>query len=251
MTEFSYQLYSSRNFPPLADTLRMLADLGYAEVEGFGALLNDPETVAVLKDGLAETGLGMPTSHVDLEVLAESPSRVIAIAQSLGIQTLFGPHVGPPERPTDAAGWAAFGKRLGELGKPLWDAGIGFGWHNHDFEMADLGGEDRPLDLILQGHEALQLELDIAWVQVGGQDPIAWMTKYSDRLHAVHVKDIAPQGECADEDGWADVGHGVMDWSALMGAARQTSAQHFVMEHDNPSDHHRFASRSLTSARTC
>ena len=24
MTEFSYQLYSSRNFPPLSDTLKML-----------------------------------------------------------------------------------------------------------------------------------------------------------------------------------------------------------------------------------
>ena len=29
MTEFSYQLYSSRNFPPLADTLKMLGELGY------------------------------------------------------------------------------------------------------------------------------------------------------------------------------------------------------------------------------
>lgn len=37
MTAFSYQLYSSRNFPPLAATLTMLADLGYAEVEGYGA----------------------------------------------------------------------------------------------------------------------------------------------------------------------------------------------------------------------
>ena len=30
MTDFSYQLYSSRNFPPLADTLKMLARLGYS-----------------------------------------------------------------------------------------------------------------------------------------------------------------------------------------------------------------------------
>ena len=34
MTDFSYQLYSSRNFPPLADTLRMVAEVGYTQVEG-------------------------------------------------------------------------------------------------------------------------------------------------------------------------------------------------------------------------
>ena len=34
----SYQLYSSRNFPPLADTLRMLRTAGYEAVEGFGGI---------------------------------------------------------------------------------------------------------------------------------------------------------------------------------------------------------------------
>ena len=34
MTDFSYQLYSSRNFPPLADTLKMLARLGYTHGRG-------------------------------------------------------------------------------------------------------------------------------------------------------------------------------------------------------------------------
>ena len=43
MTDYSYQLYSSRNFGPLPDTLKMVADLGYTQVEGYGALLGDPE----------------------------------------------------------------------------------------------------------------------------------------------------------------------------------------------------------------
>ena len=32
----AYQLYSSRNFPPLDATMKMLAGLGYTAVEGFG-----------------------------------------------------------------------------------------------------------------------------------------------------------------------------------------------------------------------
>ena len=48
MTDLSYQLYSSRNFPPLADTLSMLSDLGYSQVEGYGGLYDDLAVVAFL-----------------------------------------------------------------------------------------------------------------------------------------------------------------------------------------------------------
>ncbi|MEP4474644.1 MAG: sugar phosphate isomerase/epimerase, partial [Lentilitoribacter sp.] len=65
------------------------------------------------------------------------------------------------------------------------------------------------------------------------------------RITAAHVKDIAPEGECAEEDGWADVGHGVIDWPNIFGELQVVGTELFVMEHDNPSDHHRFAKRSL------
>jgi sugar phosphate isomerase/epimerase len=106
-----------------------------------------------------------------------------------------------------------------------------------------------PLDLILAGDPKLALELDVAWTVKGGQDPLAWIEAYSDRIVAAHVKDIAPEGQCVDEDGWADVGHGVMDWPAIMAALRKTKARWFVMEHDNPNDHVRFARRSIEAAR--
>jgi len=37
--KFSYQLYSSRNAPPLIETLRMLKAAGYSEVEGYGGVV--------------------------------------------------------------------------------------------------------------------------------------------------------------------------------------------------------------------
>ena len=63
MTDFSYQLYSSRNFPPLADTLKMLAEIGFAQVEGYGALYADASSLGILEKGLNDTGLAMPTGH--------------------------------------------------------------------------------------------------------------------------------------------------------------------------------------------
>lgn len=243
MTDFSYQLYSSRNFPPLGDTLRMLADLGYAEVEGFGALFGEDAQVESLRAALAETGLRMPTAHFGFDLLA-TPDRALRVAEALGVSKVYCPFVMPDDRPTDKAGWTAFGEKLAAAGRPVLDAGLKFGWHNHDFEFAPVDGAF-PMDLILLADAGIGLELDVAWVVRGGQDPLAWMSKYADRITSVHVKDIAPAGENADEDGWADVGQGTLDWAGLMKAAEQTAAEHFIMEHDNPSDHQRFAQASL------
>ena len=60
---FSYQLYSSRNFPPLAKTLQMLAETGYRAVEGFGGLYADQAGLTDLHAGLQACGLKMPSGH--------------------------------------------------------------------------------------------------------------------------------------------------------------------------------------------
>lgn len=248
MTDFSYQLYSSRKFPPLADTLSMLAGLGYTQVEGFGGLYGPSDDPAELRAMLDANELAMPTGHFGIDALEGDPAKAVATAHTLGMTTIFAPHIAADLRPTDAKGWAAFGKRLAEAGKPVLDAGLDFGWHNHDFELAQVDGEF-VLDLILAGSDDIGLELDLAWVKVGGQDPVAWIEKHAGRLISVHLKDIAPKGECADEDGWADVGHGTMDWPSIVAALGKTRVKYQVMEHDNPNDHERFARRSIEAAR--
>lgn len=245
MATIAYQLYCSRNFPPLGDTLKMLAGAGYTAVEGFGGLYADLDG---LKAGLDAAGLAMPTGHFGLDMVEGNPARAIEVARTLGMTGVFVPYVMPADRPSDKAGWAAFGKRLAEAGKPVQDAGFDFGWHNHDFELADLGGGETPLDMIAGAGN--RLELDLAWVKRGHADPVAWINRYAGQIAAVHVKDIAPAGQNADEDGWADVGHGTMDWAAIRPALAAAGITHFVLEHDNPKDHQRFATRSLATVKT-
>ena len=246
MTDFSYQLYSSRNFQPLDATLGMIAHSGYTAVEGYGGLYGD---AAGLAAQLKAHHLTMKTGHFGLDMLEHEVSHALTIATTLGMERIYCPYVLPADRPSDAAGWLAFGARLQAAGKPYRDAGFGFGWHNHDFEFVALPDGSIPQDLIFEGGPDLEWEADIAWVVRGGADPLAWIKKYADRITAVHVKDIAPAGENSAEDGWADVGHGTVDWAALMGALRGTACENFVMEHDNPADHSRFATRSINAAR--
>lgn len=81
----------------------------------------------------------------------------------------------------------------------------------------------------------------------GHADPVSWIESYGKRITAVHVKDIAPAGENADEDGWADVGHGTVDWKGLVAALERYNVQYYLVEHDNPNDIDRLITRSIAS----
>ncbi|MBK4217519.1 sugar phosphate isomerase/epimerase [Paracoccus caeni] len=238
MPVLSYQLYSSRNFNDVQQTCAMLAALGYEAVEAYGGLLNDPEA---LVQAVTSSGLALPSTHVNLTDLEADPDRFIHLAGRLGIGTLYVPHIAADQRPTGGDGWRAFGARLDRAGAPLRKAGLGFGWHNHDFEFVAEDDGTIPMQAILEGGPDLEWEADIAWIVRGGGDPFDWLARYADRITAAHVKDIAPSGEKLDEDGWSDPGTGTMDWAALYEALRGTRAKVLVMEHDNPSDDERFA----------
>ncbi len=246
---FSYQLYSSRNFPPLSDTLTMLGNLGYDQVEGYGALFTGLDDPARLRAQLDAVGLRMTSAHFGLQEVQSDPGRVIELSRVLGIEVVFVPFIAPEDRPTDAGGWVNLGNSIAEAGKPLKDAGFAFGYHNHDFEFAAVDGQI-PLELLLSADGDLDFEFDVAWAVFGGQNPLDWINKYSSRIIAAHMKDISIEGAAKDEDGWADVGHGIMDWSGLAAALRTTACRYFVMEHDNPNDHRRFASRSIAVAQS-
>ena len=246
----SYQLYSSRKFGPLPRTLRMIADLGLSEVEGFGGLYSSSSDRGRLKAELETAGLVMTSGHFGLDMVENDPDGVRATAAALGMRDVYVPFLDAAERPGDRDGWRAFGARLAEAGKPLEDAGIGFGWHNHDFEFRALDDGSHPIDSLLEGGSALAFEFDVAWAVRAGEDPLAWIERLGGRIRAAHVKDIAPDGTSADEDGWSDVGHGTLDWTALVAALARVGCVHLVLEHDNPGDDRRFAERSIDFLKT-
>ncbi|MBI4922961.1 MAG: sugar phosphate isomerase/epimerase [Devosia nanyangense] len=244
--DFSYQLYSARNETSLDDTLKTLKQLGYTQVEGWGGQFADP---AALAASLKAAGLVMPTAHIGYAQL-EDTAAAIKIAQTVGIQTIYCPAPPTPDYRAGMGDWAALGAGLAKIGAALNAAGIGFGYHNHHWEFAKGADGKYPIEVLLGASPSLEWEMDLAWVVKGGEDPVKWMDKYGSRISAVHVKDIAPAGECVDEDGWADVGYGTLDWKSLLATIKQkTKAKYLVAEHDKPNDAVRFARRSIDSVK--
>lgn len=243
---FSYQLYSSRQHGPAAATLAMLAGHGYKEVEGYGGVYGDPPALRRLLDA---NGLVMPSGHFAVADMEKNPGAVMAIARTLGINTLVMPYLAPEERPASARGWKQFGKRLNAIAALYRPEGFGVAWHNHDFEMLKLANGVAPMALIFEHAPLLDWEIDVAWVARAKANPLAWIRDFASIITIAHVKDIAPAGRNADEDGWADVGYGTVKWTACMAALAKSRCMHFVMEHDKPADDSRFARRSIAKAR--
>ena len=240
----SYQLYSSRKFPDLARQCAMLKSIGYRNAEPFGALLNDIDTT---ERALKDNGLATPSAHVGLAMFRDDLPGTLAKLKRLGVETAVVPAIPPTDRPKERAGWAALGTELSDLAKRVADSGMRLGWHNHSFEFETLPDGSKPLEAILGTDSSLLWEPDLAWIVRGNAQPKDWLQRYRTRIFAFHVKDIAPAGQCADEDGWADVGTGTIDFAGLLPAMRATPATIWVVEHDNPSDDSRFARRSYAA----
>ena len=247
--DVSFQLYSARNSPPWEDVLETLSDLGYTQTEGYGGVYSDPPAFRALLD---KHGLSMPSGHFfPIDSLEGDTEVSLNAAQSLGMSRIYCP---APEQHwrdgADAADWLLLARRMEDVCKRVEDAGLRFGWHNHNWEFTPLPNGQIAMDIILEHAPSIEWEIDVAWVVRAGGDPVEWINNHKERIAAAHVKDIAKAGENIDQDGWADVGHGTIDWATVMNALRRTGVDLFVMEHDNPSDARRFASRSLENFRS-
>ena len=242
----SYQLYSSRDGGPMRDTLAMLAAAGYTQVEGFGGVYDDAAAFRALMD---QNGLKMPSGHFfPIASLEDDFDASMATAKTLGIERVFCPAPDDKYRAGASAGeWLELAQRVEAVATRIRDTGMRFGWHNHHWEFMPLADGTVPMQIILDNAPSREWEIDVAWVVRGNADPLEWIKAHGPRISTAHIKDIAPEGECADEDGWADVGHGTLDWPGIMKALRDVGTDLFVMEHDKPSDATRFAQRSIAN----
>lgn len=227
------QMYTLRNVATLDEQLKIVHDAGVHAVETVGT---QNVTAAELKQLLDKYAIKAVSTHVQLADLRKDLDGVVAFNQTLGNTHLVVPYLGEKERPTDAAGWAALGKELGEIASKAQAKGMTLAYHNHDFELMDFGGKTGLELLFDAAGPALKSELDLAWVARAGYDPAAMLGKFSGRVFAVHAKDNAPKGQATDEGGFASLGQGVLDWKTILPAAEKAGVQWYIIEHDQPRD---------------
>lgn len=227
------QMYTLRNIASLDEQLKIVHDAGIHAVETVGTQNTSADDLKRLLD---KYSIKVVSTHVQLSDLRGDLDTVVAFNKSIGNTTLVVPYLKKEERPTDAAGWIALGKELGAISKKAQAKGMTLAYHNHDFEIVDFNGKTG-LELMFEGAgPKLKAELDLAWIARAGHDPAALLGKFRGRVFAVHAKDNAPSDQAKDEDGFAAVGKGVLNWNAILPAAARAGVRWYIIEHDHPLD---------------
>ena len=148
------------------------------------------------------------------------------------------PYLAQHDRGTSLDHYKALGETLNSAAEKAKAAGLGFAYHNHAFEFEPMEGST-PLEAILGASDAelVQLELDVFWVSITGNDPAETLRKYAGRVPLTHLKDKADGTPQAYKEGQAketfkEVGNGVIDFGGVLAACGEAGVEHFFVEQD-------------------
>ena len=115
---------------------------------------------------------------------------------------------------------------------------IQFGYHNHNFEFANLDGVVPYYDIFLKEMDAdlITMELDMFWASKAGQDPVEMFNKYPGRFQLFHFKDMYHKQEPffdVIKDDISPVGAGVIDFKRILAAKEIAGMKYHFVEDDN------------------
>ena len=253
------QLYTVRD-PLQADvrgTLAAIAAIGYQEVELFGlggeALDEKPLfglTASEFAAALEEFGMRAPVAHIQGHAM--NIAEIAEVTQQVGVRHLVVPLApefvsfeGGQFRMIGVTGRSqldAIAERLNRQGELAKASGMGFGYHNHQMEFADLGDQNAFDYLFSQADaELVKIELDIGWAVFAGVDPLALLNRYAGRVFAVHLKDHAPPRSPAKSGDpepasiaaqLVEPGTGPTDFAPILAALDKTGVAHRFVEVD-------------------
>ena len=221
------QLYTVRELfskDPMG-TLEKVAGIGYREVE-FGGGGYDKMDHAALRKTMDRLGLASPSLHVGYEALAGDFDGAVKMAKTLGADTVVVPYMVDAHRNAEA--WKAAVADFNRHAERLKKAGLGFAYHNHDFEFTTKPGGRSLFDMLVADADPalVKLELDLFWAVAAGEDPKAIIARLPGRFYAYHVKDRTADGKMTS------VGKGVIDFADIFKLNATAGVEHLYVEND-------------------
>ena len=227
---FGFQIWTIReklmdDFP---GTLKMMADLGYREVEmcsplgyGFDKLneIQGPEMRKIIEDA----GLKCTSSHYTVGELRDHLDNRIEWAHDLGMkQMILSSFWLPEDASIDDYRMAA--DELNGIGEKTREAGIQMGYHNHHMEFEKRGGK-LIYDALLEQFDPdlVKMQFQVAVVNIGYKAADYFM-KYPGRFISAHLSDWV------SEDESVPIGQGMVDWPEFFKAAVTGGVKNFYAE---------------------
>ncbi len=210
-------------------TIKAVGAMGYDFVEtagyGDGKMYGmDPLEFKALveENGMkflgAHTGQPIPDSGKWEEVMAWW-DVCIAAHKEAGVIYIVQPFMGGSGYES-IEGLQAYCDYFNAVGEKCNEAGIRFGYHNHNHEFEELEGQVI-YDYMLENTEPekVMFQLDLYWINNGGGVATEYFTNYPGRFYSFHIKDEKELGES-----------GEMDFQSSFDMAETAGVQYNVVE---------------------
>lgn len=246
--------------------IKMLANMGYKEVELFGPYpFSAPaaqaswkavapmlgfsgsgyfgKTMQEVKSILKDHGISTPSAHTDLETLLNHMGKLGEAADVLGHRYVVLPAI-PEERRKTLDDYKRIIADFNTIGENAKKVGLKFAYHNHGYGLKPVDGQV-PFQMVVEQTDPklVFLEMDVFWTAAGGIEPVDYLKKYPNRYRALHLKDMREKkrfsGDGSNVGQWmelfpymASAGDGVLDLKNIVQTAQANGVQHYFVEQD-------------------
>ena len=235
---------------PIA-TLEKVKAMGYQDFEIYGF---DPDQLTYygieageFKQRLDDMDLSVSSGHYglanyrgDADAMTRYVDQCIKGAKALDAAYITWPWHPPEHRNLES--FKALPEILNRIGEQVTAAGLGFAYHNHNFEFEDFGGTNG-YDIVMAETDPrlVKLQLDMYWAQhsspVSSVDLIA---RDPDRFVMWHIKDM----DKVTRD-YTEMGNGSIDYHDILSKASQKGLEYYYIEQGG-----NYAINSVQSAAT-
>lgn len=245
------QLYGIRNAmeQDMDAALKAVKEMGYDYVEFAGGAFG--KTWQEIRELMDKHGLKCVSVHQGLDVYLDDPEGALDQIRTLGAEYCA---INKYNLENYTERWDETMDKITRWAKGMTENGVKAMYHNHAFEFELIDGEhilDKMFDIIPR--ELINPEVDTAWVNYGGVDPIAYLDKFPNHLGVVHLKDFAchnlpnePIFELVRKHGrgiipptrkeagfeYLPVGSGIQDWPGIIAACERNGAEYLIVEQD-------------------
>ncbi len=233
------QLFSVRG--PLANdlvgTIKKISSIGYEDSETYGY---DPEKgsyyglkAKAFKELLSEHKMISTSGHYDFtkyfnksaEEMLRYTDQCIEGAHALGQRYITWPWLDPAFR--NLENFRLLAGKLNAIGDRVNKAGLGFAYHNHDFEFTDYNGENGYNIIMRETDPTLvKLQMDLYWVMHSSKlSPSALISKQPGRFVMWHIKDM----DKISRD-YSELGNGSIDFTKILPEASRAGLEYYYIE---------------------
>lgn len=257
------QLYTIRDAmaADVPGSLKRVSELGYKFIEladynnGKFYGYSPEEFLKIVKD----LGMDIISSHTQVEgagVTLDNARKMAEDHAKIGAKYCIQPWI-VEEMRTTIESYQRMAANWNQIGKVMKEAGLQFGYHNHNFEFGTVEGKVPYFDVMLAelDKDLVTMELDMFWASKAGHNPVDLINKYPGRFQLFHLKDMYSNQDPFYEvikDDIAPVGEGVIDFKAILAAGETAGMKYLIVEQDQSRDGDMWAdvTKSINNLKT-